>query len=285
MLTNIGLVNHAKKALSENWGYVWGTFGQILTTSLLKEKTIQYPSNVGIYEDFIMTHWLNKRSVDCVGLIKSYMWWNGQDPIYNPSTDVNANGMFELSSEKGEIKSLPEIPGLCLWRKGHIGVYIGGGQVIEARGTKEGVVQTPVTGEGANTWTHWLKCPYIGYNLDINKEIQTKLNKLGYTLKVDGIIGPLTINAIKHFQSNIGIPSTGLIGSETVRAIDAMITKVEEPKKKTYIEIIQEVSNGSVLEWINGIDTAVAAAKADGDLGSLEIFKHLPLLIEKIGNK
>lgn len=56
---------------------------------------------------------------------------------------------------------MPDIPGLAVWHDGHIGVYIGGGQVIEAMGTKYGVVKTELAGRG---WTHWLKIPYINYD-------------------------------------------------------------------------------------------------------------------------
>ena len=44
---------------------------------------------------------------------------------------------------------------------GHIGVYIGGGEVIEAMGTRYGVVKTQLAGRG---WTHWLKIPGINYD-------------------------------------------------------------------------------------------------------------------------
>ena len=226
MLTNKGLVEHAKMALSQGWGYVWGTFGLILSESTLSDKILQYPTGVGGYQAFIRAKWLGKRTVDCVGLIKSYMWWrsNGASPVtYDPKTDLNADGMYKTATEKGPINTLPKnIPGICLWKEGHIGVYIGNGLVIEARGTIAGVVESPLTGIGSSPWTHWLKCPFITY---------------------------------------------------------------EEEKMKTYVEIIQEVSNGSADEWIKGIDTAVAAAKADGNLGALEIFRFLPTLIEKIGNK
>jgi hypothetical protein len=76
---------------------------------------------------------------------------------------MSANGTFSVAKEKGPIKTIPEIPGVCVWRNGHIGVYIGNGQVIEAKGTKYGVVQTPLTGPGSNNWTHWLKHPQIEY--------------------------------------------------------------------------------------------------------------------------
>ena len=42
-----------------------------------------------------------------------------------------------------------------------IGVYIGNGEVVEAMGTRYGVVKTKL--EGAR-WTHWLKIPYISYD-------------------------------------------------------------------------------------------------------------------------
>lgn len=157
---NLGLVEHCKKALSEGWGYVFGTFGTVLTEKLLQDKLKQYPSNVKQYESFIRANWMGRYVADCVGLIKSYLWWNGTQAIYNASTDVSADTMYEKAKEKGNIDTLPEIPGLCLWYKGHIGVYIGQGWVIESRGTKYGVVKTKLE---ERPWTHWLKCPFIEY--------------------------------------------------------------------------------------------------------------------------
>lgn len=174
--TNIGLVEYAKKALTESWGYVWGTFGYVLTETLFQEKLKQYPDHVGPFKNFIAANWLNRRVTDCVGLIKSYLWYNESSGKiqYNLATDKNANDMYYLAKEKGTIDTISEIPGLCLWKKGHIGIYIGGGQVIEARGTKYGVVQTPLKGTGANAWTHWLKCPYIEYAEEPKPEPATK---------------------------------------------------------------------------------------------------------------
>ena len=55
---------------------------------------------------------------------------------------------------------MPDTPGLAVWKAGHIGVYIGNGEVIEAMGTKYGVVKTQLEGRG---WTHWLEVPGIEY--------------------------------------------------------------------------------------------------------------------------
>ena len=38
-----GLVAHAQRALKEKWWYVWGTFGNTLTESLLASKIKHYP--------------------------------------------------------------------------------------------------------------------------------------------------------------------------------------------------------------------------------------------------
>lgn len=163
MKNNIGLVEHAKKALTEKWGYVWGTFGMILTQNLFLDKLAQYPTGVGQYRDFIQSNYINKRTSDCVGLIKSYLWWEVDNPKYDPKTDLSANGMYQKATEKGHLKTIPEIPGLLVWKDGHIGIYICNGQVLEARGTKAGVIQSPLTGAGSAGWTHWCKCPFISY--------------------------------------------------------------------------------------------------------------------------
>lgn len=163
--TNKGLVEYVKKALNEKWGYVWGTFGQTLTETLFNQKLSQYPEQVGSYKNFILNNWMGKRVTDCVGLIKGYMWLDEETSkiIYDSKTDVNANMMYSNAEEKGIIDTIPEITGLCVYKKGHIGVYIGNGQVIEARGTKYGVIQSPLKGNNSAGWTHWLKCPYIEY--------------------------------------------------------------------------------------------------------------------------
>ena len=71
---NRDLAAYAVQAWENNWGYVWGTYGSILTESLLNYKIQQYPDGVGQYAAFIRSHWLNRRCTDCVGLIKGYGW-------------------------------------------------------------------------------------------------------------------------------------------------------------------------------------------------------------------
>ena len=159
------LVTYAVHAWESGWGYVWGTYGNVLTESLLAYKVSQYPDGVGNHENFIRAHWLGGRTTDCVGLIKGYSWLSPETMTIDYGThgmpDIGANQMYYTARESGPISTMPDIPGLAVWHEGHIGVYIGNGQVIEAMGTKNGVVKTELA---KRNWTHWLKIPYINYN-------------------------------------------------------------------------------------------------------------------------
>lgn len=170
---NLDLVQWAIYAKQQGWGYVWGTYGQVLDEDLYNYKLEQYPDEVGDYADFIEENWLGGRTADCVGLIKGYGWLNvdTQEVEYgtNDMQDVNANGMYENATEKGTIDTIPEIPGLAVWKSGHIGIYIGDGKVVEAMGTRHGVVETDLA---SGPWTHWLKVPYITYVEETPEETQ-----------------------------------------------------------------------------------------------------------------
>lgn len=164
---NRDLVTYAENAFASGWGYVWGTFGDVLTDSLFAYKLEQYPDGVGNYEDFIRGNWLGGRTTDCVGLIKGYGWFNPTTKAIEYGTngmpDVGADGMYNAATVKGSMDTMPDTPGLAVWKSGHIGVYVGNGEVVEAMGTKYGVVRTKL--EGRN-WTAWLEVPYISYLTD-----------------------------------------------------------------------------------------------------------------------
>ena len=161
---NLDLVQWAIEAHSSGWGYVWGTYGHVLTRSYYEAKLAQYPEGVGNYADFILANWLGKRTADCVGLVKGYCWFDpeAQSIGYaaNGMPDIATEQMIEWCDEKGSMETMPEIPGLLLWMDGHVGIYIGDGYAIEAMGTRYGVVKTQVAGRG---WVKWGKIPCIEY--------------------------------------------------------------------------------------------------------------------------
>lgn len=161
---NIDLVKWSEFAADKGWGYVWGTYGTVLDKTFLESKIEQYPDEVGGKEEFIRANWLGKRTADCVGLIKGYSWYDAESQktilISNGMPDIGADTMYENATEKGTIDTIPEVLGLAVWKSGHIGVYIGNGQVVEAYGTTTGVIRSQLADGG---WTHWLKIPYITY--------------------------------------------------------------------------------------------------------------------------
>ena len=161
---NLDLVKWAQMAYDNKWGYVWGSHGNVLTANELKRLEKSFGSHVTDKEEYIKSHWLGRRTSDCVGLIKGYGWYDEVSGTIkygtNEMKDVTADGMFNAAVEKGPISTMPDIPGIAVWHQGHIGVYIGNGYVIHAANTYDGVIKTPITSSG---WTHWLKVPYINY--------------------------------------------------------------------------------------------------------------------------
>lgn len=161
---NLDLVKWAQMAYDNKWGYVWGSHGNVLTANELKRLEKTFGSHVTDKEEYIKSHWLGRRTSDCVGLIKGYGWYDEKSGTIKYGTngmkDVTADGMFNAAVEKGPISTMPDIPGIAVWHQGHIGVYIGNGYVIHAANTYDGVIKTPITSSG---WTHWLKVPYINY--------------------------------------------------------------------------------------------------------------------------
>lgn len=159
--TNAGLVAYAEAQLGKPYWY--GTFGNTATRALLAYKKKQYP----YYYDqsryqLRFTDQLGCRVHDCVGLIKGYLWSDSPTaaPKYQAGQDVSANGLRQRCTEQGGIGTMPDLPGTLVFFDGHVGVYVGGGEVIEARGHDYGVVRTKLK---ARPWTHWGKCPWIVY--------------------------------------------------------------------------------------------------------------------------
>jgi cell wall-associated NlpC family hydrolase len=199
MKSNTGLVNYAKAQLGKPYWY--GTFGNTATKSLLASKTKQYP---GHYTDARMSKYnsqIGERVHDCVGLIKGYLWSETatSTPKYNSSQDVSANGMLGKCKIQGKIATIPEIPGVLVFFSGHVGVYIGDGWVIEAKGFNYGVVKTRLN---SGNWTHWGKCPFITYPAENTVKTDPGANK-AYFMKYTG-----TSVSIADALKSLGYSST-----------------------------------------------------------------------------
>ena len=47
-----------------------------------------------------------------------------------------------------------------MYKQGHVGIYEGAGNVIEAKGFAHGVIRSKLTD---TQWTHWIACPFLSY--------------------------------------------------------------------------------------------------------------------------
>lgn len=64
------------------------------------------------------------------------------------------------------------------------------------------------------------------------KDLQSQLNKFGYGLAIDGIVGNATLNAIKDFQSKNGLSVDGIAGVKTFEKLNGN----SEPYKCKYFD-------------------------------------------------
>lgn len=244
--TNTGLVEYAVAQLGKP--YWWGTFGQTANAGLLAAKRQQYPERY-MADDFESQ--FGQKVHDCVGLIKGYRWCDTPDsePAYKSVQDVAVSGLYMSCPENGSIDTMPDIPGVCVFMRdmSHVGVYIGGGYVVEATGHARGVVKTKLAGRGWGLWgkPRWISyadvatpaqpaitTPTTGSALAVTglpllrygdkgefvRSAQLLLIGRGYSCGwcgADGEIGQDTCNAVIAFQRAHGLQQDGIIGAQT----------------------------------------------------------------------
>ena len=251
MFTGKQLAEYCKRVYAAGWVYWYGTYGKKCTESLYNSKKKQYPSHYGSSRTagYMRDIREGKWCADCVGMIKSFFWKDAiitAEPKYkaNNCPDVSANGMIKLCPQTGKISSIPDEPGLVVWKDGHIGVYIGGGYTIEMRGFAYDCQRRKVTD---GLWTEWGRlpatmlaysdAPAVSYKLgdrtlskgdtgeDV-KALQEALLKLGYTLPrwgADGDFGTETEDALRRFQAAAGLEPSGRMDGGTFKALEAAL--------------------------------------------------------------
>ena len=225
-----GLVKYALAQLGKPYWY--GTFGQAASKELYEQKKKQYPKYyTAAYNG------TTEKVHDCVGLIKGYLWCDTPEdnsPVYHPEQDVSANSLYGLCLTSGNISDIPEEPGLLVFFNNHVGIYIGNGEVVEARGRKYGVVKTKLKDR---PWEKWGSCPYIDYVNASASAVTMELPALrkgakgqtvramqilllGYgcdlgTYGADGSFGGKTDKAIRAYQAANALAEDGCCGAKT----------------------------------------------------------------------
>ena len=191
-MKNREFVARLKEAAAKETVYMWGTFGNRLTESLIAQKVKQYPKNYSAARQKFLRSKTGSEvwAFDCVGLLKGILWgWTG-DPnqafgggVYqaNGVPDTTASGMFSSCVDVSEDFSAL-VPGEFLSMPGHIGVYLGDGQAIEATlgGGDDGVVIRPVAGRG---WKAHGKSAYIEYEAEDAKKYYIHVQSVGLRVR------------------------------------------------------------------------------------------------------
>lgn len=158
---NRGLVEYCLSQLGRPYWY--GTFGQQATKSLHENRKRTYPR---YYTANDYEQQYGQKVHDCIGLIKGYFWTDNADSTnYHYRQifpDVSADMQFNRSKRKGtSMSTMPDVPGVLVFMKGHVGVYIGDGLVVEARGHAYGVVKTLLKDRKWNKWAFIDELQYL----------------------------------------------------------------------------------------------------------------------------
>ena len=237
--------------------YVFGAWGGLCSTAYrlkyagytpaMAGKIRQYcPVLAGKQSSCAGCRYAGRRAFDCRGLTH---WCLDQAGVI-ALTGQGANSQYATTSNwdaRGEIASLPDLPGIVLFRRSgksmaHTGLYIGSCRVVHAKGHAYGVVETALSGGG---WTHWA-APNGLYTADqINaagkaamkggeekvrtikkgstgeavKILQQSLVNAGFILTVDGSFGKITEAAVKAYQEAKGLTQDGVVGALTWAAL------------------------------------------------------------------
>lgn len=245
VMTADEMVSFVANAKNQGWGYVYSGQGELYTLALAQEwgKENRAGKNYDYYVNRC-ARWFGHIVVDCSGLIIQAL--RSKAPDYG---DQTANTLMEESSIKGALSSIPENPGVCVWRKGHIGIYIGNKKVIEAGGTNIGVVVSGLSAPATDKpWTNWGMLAGVDYSAlpqapdvpaapacwlgrifkladpymsgDDVAQLQKALQDAGFPPgPIDGVFGPRTQAAVTGFQKKEGITADGAVGPQTTQAL------------------------------------------------------------------
>ncbi len=170
-MTGEELVAFAKSKLGVP--YVYGMKGKVMTEALYDSLKKTYGNLVWDSEK----QKIGKVCCDCSGLIS---WATG---IARSSQNYH-----DTALEIEPIATIAKAPiGAAVWRKGHIGIYIGNGEYIAEDGSAYGCRINKLRNAG---FTHWLKLKDIDYTEQEDSEMveQAKLIVNGKEFVVERIL-------------------------------------------------------------------------------------------------
>ncbi len=152
-------------------GYVYGAGGQVCSPDVRAVQARQYTEHAELIRDFCR-QWDGLEVFDCVGLFKSFL--ANSEGEYPELWHTNVNGAVQRwMVETGPIETMPREPGILLLQENaakpgsfiHMGMYVGDGQCVHARGHRYGVVQEPMP----QLWTHWARPVWLTFDIPVEE--------------------------------------------------------------------------------------------------------------------
>ena len=240
-------------AINQDWGYIWGTAGVLWTqtkqNSATRPTTVQYGSQ-----------WIGHYVSDCSGM---FVWaykkfgckiYHGSNTIWKKYCSKQGKLVNGSRADGYELKPGTAVFLLNDTGRHHIGLYVGDGQCIEAKGTKYGVVTSPIT-----HWDEWGELKEVDYSAYDEKRVDTMnptlrkgdagedvkrlqelLNGYGYKLDPDGKFGPATEGAVKAFQQGHSLKADGIVGPATWAALKPVSTETVAVSMDTIKRMIDQ---------------------------------------------
>ena len=178
---------------------------------------------------------VGKVNVDCSGLIGAYR-----------GKQIGSAQLYSTAKKRLPISEVNNFAiGTVLWKQGHVGVYIGNGKCVEAKGIDYGVIESKVsdskwvcgltfsdmtyeydkkvagTSKGKNPYYAPYETLRKGSTGEGVKWLQWELVEAGYNIAIDGIFGDKTLKAVKSFQKSCKIDVDGIVGKDTKRCLIA----------------------------------------------------------------
>jgi uncharacterized protein YgiM (DUF1202 family) len=158
-ITSGSLVALFQFALDNKWGYIWGTAGVEWTKAkqeALNKTTDANRANSRKYG----SQWIGHMVADCSGLftwafdqLGGYMY-HGSNTMWDKYCTAQGELIKGKRDDGQELK-----PGTAVFcynkekdNRGHVGLYVGNGLVIEAAGAKAGVITSNLTDK---KWVEW----------------------------------------------------------------------------------------------------------------------------------
>lgn len=180
-MNNVEFVEKLKAIQKMNTVYATGMFGQKIDNSIIVSKTAQYPRQYSDEKVKKLRGLIDKNyyGFDCVGLVKAVLWgFPNTKYLSNDVSDFSDAGVMTLCTPTSYNMQNIEV-GEILWMQGHIGVYIGNGEVIECTTNWSGNVL--ISRLSQRTWIKHGKLKYIDYSANNNANTEVyKMNVLKY---------------------------------------------------------------------------------------------------------